>query len=1051
VTRTRTRRVLVAASLLALSIRAALAATPAELHLVVFDEATPLAAVAVEVDGALVGRTNDNGALTLNLAPGTRELVLRDGARVLWRYQLSVREGENAELITTLSPHATPRVMFESSLAGSAVGTAPAAAAGPPGTLRGRIVGSEDGQPIAGARVFVSGTPIDARSDADGRFEARLPAGEYSISVVAPNFAAQTLGGIAVIADTATTRDLALTPSGLELPEFVVLEPFIEGSLAAFVEERRQSFAVADVLGIEQISRAGDSDVAGALRRVTGLTLVDGKYVYVRGLGERYSSVLLNGAPVPSPDPSRRVVPLDLFPVDILAGVLIQKSFSAEMPGEFGGGTVQLRTKGAPEAFFFKIGLSQGWAQGVTFSDGLRYDGGSQDWSGFDQLRGLPDPVIEANQRFGRIQVQTPFSPGLTPEQLTAIGVDLAAQGFDVRQARLPTNGSLSASTGNAWQLGDAWRVGFLSAMRYAQSWDNQQEVRRRFAFIGPNDPLVSVLDIERNKTERNIDLSGFLALSAEYGENHRLVATSTLVRQTIDTTQIDEGTDISESLSRFFLLEWEENALIAQQFNGEHLFPEFSNFGFDWNYTRARATRATPNTREYRYDFIEGSDNQFGFSPRSDSNSLIYGELTDDSESWFGDFKWPIEAAPGHTLTLLAGATGLARERSAEVRRYSFFGGPPAGSADDFLRRPLGQILVPGNIGPGRYVLRETTRNSDAYTAEQALNARYLTADYLWQDLLRVSLGLRDERNRQTVRTFNLTDPSIVDSAAAIDTVDKLPSLGLTWFIDADSQLRAVYAQTVSRPDFRELSTSPFIDPLIDTISIGNPNLLPAAIENFDLRYEYYFSPTETAAVALFAKEFTDPIERIQSPATGDVVTYTNVPSATLRGIEFDVYKSLGFVADWGLVTRLPLDWVPWQDVFIGANYARIQSKVSLTRATAGISTNLERPLQGQSPYVANLQVGWYPEGGDAELSLLYNVSGRRISEVGVFGIPDVFEQPYGQLDLVYAHSFADDWKFKLRLRNLLDPKSEFTVGDEIRRELRKGREAQLSIEWAP
>jgi TonB-dependent receptor len=1044
----KTRRALGTLCALALSIRVALATDPAALNLVAFDRATPIARAEVVVDGRVVGRTNADGAALLRLEPGARELVLRVDGREVLRQSLTLAPGENAELIATLEPGAEPRILFESSR-GSAAGSTPTPVdAGPPGRLAGRITSAEDGKPVANARVFVSGTPIDVRTDADGRFEATLPPGDYSISVVAPTFAARTIDGITIASEARTERDVELTPSGLELPEFVVLEPFVEGSLAAFVEEKRQSFAVADVLSIEQISRAGDSDVAGALKRVTGLTLVDGKYVYVRGLGERYSSILLNGAAVPSPDPTRRVVALDLFPVEILDGVLIQKSFSPEMPGEFGGGTIQLRTKGIPDEYFLKLSLSLGWVEGTTFEQGLRYDGGSQDWTGFDQVRGLPDSVIEANRRFGRLQVETPFSPGLTPRELQQVGQDLAAGGFDTREARLPTNGSLTFAVGNSFALGDDWRFGFTHSIRYAQSWDNLEDVRRKFAFSGPGEPLVPFLDLERRKTEREIDLSGFLALGLEFGENHRLTSTTTLVRQTTDATQIDEGVDISEALSRFYLLEWEENALLAQQFNGSHRFPTVSDLTLDWNYTRARASRDAPNTRSYRYDFIEGTNGIFQLSPRSDSNDITYGELVDDTETANVDLKLPFSPAEGHTITYLAGVGRLDRTREATVRRYSFFGGPPPGSPEDFLTRPPNQIFSPPNIRPGGFVIREVTRNSDAYTADLLLKSSYFNFDWLWEDLLRVTLGGRDERLEQSVRTFNLTNTSIVDSESVLSTKDFLPSLGLTWFIDEDSQLRAIFAETVSRPDFRELSTSPFIDPTIDTISIGNPDLVPAAIKNYDLRYEYYFSPTESASVALFGKEFTNPIERIQSPATGDVVTYTNVPKATLYGIEFDVYKSLGFVGEWGFIERLPLGWVPWPDVYVNANYARIESKVTLTRETAGILTNLERPLQGQSPYVANLQLGWYPEDGDRELSLLYNVSGRRISEVGVFGIPDVFEEPAGQLDLVFATKLPGDFKLKFRARNLLDPVVRFTVGDKIRREYRRGRSVTVSIE---
>jgi hypothetical protein len=1047
------KRTLGTLAVLALAVRAALAAAPAELNVVAFDGEAPLAAAIVEVDGDQVGATNADGTAQLRLQPGKRVIVLRrDGAELL-RYEVEVAEGENAELIATLRAGAEPAVTLESSLGAreNRAAAAPAADAGPPGILRGRIVSSENGAPISNARVFVSGTPLDLRTDADGRFEASLPPGSYAISVIAADYAAQTLEGLAIASEQATERDVELTPAGLELPEFVVLEPYVQGSLASFVEEKRESFAVAEVLGIEQISRAGDSDVAGALRRVTGLTLVDGKYVYVRGLGERYSSVLLNGAPVPSPDPSRRVVPLDLFPVEILSGVVIQKSFSAEMPGEFGGGTIQLRTKGVPEEFFLKVQVGAGWADGTTYEEGLRYRGGTQDWTGFDQTRGIPDSILEANARFGRLLVETPFSEGLNPQEIQVIGRDLASQGFDVGAQELGPNGSFTFGIGDVFEIGDAWRVGYVHSTRYSQGWDTtDDDLRRKYAFVSEGEPLTPVTDFVRSKTERAVDLSGFLALGAEYGDDHKVTSTTTLVRQSLDTAQVDEGLDITESISRFFFLEWEENALLAQQFNGEHAFPALGDLALDWNWSKARATRASPNTREYRYVQLE-QDGPFSFSTTSDSNAITFGELTDESTSYGLNLKYPVALGDAHTLTLLGGATVLDRERDSEVRRYNFSGSPPADAPPGFREQGLDAILSPGNIRPGGFFVREVSRNSDAYVAVQELEAAYLTLDWEWAERLRVTLGARDESNLQEVRTFNLVNPTQVDSEASIDSSDVLPSFGATWFIDDDSQLRMVYAETVSRPDFRELSTAPFIDPLIDTTSIGNPDLVPAAIKNLDLRYEYYFSPTETFSVALFGKDFTDPIERIQSPATGDVVTYDNVPAATLYGVEFDLYKSLDFVGGWDWMDSGWLSWVAWEEIFVGANYAWIESTVDLTRETAGISTNLERPLQGQSPYVANLQVGWQPEDGLSEATLLYTVAGRRISEVGVFGIPDVYEEPAGQLDFVFARTFADAWKLKVRLRNLLDPEVEFTVGEQLRREYRRGREIAVTLEWSP
>ncbi|HRY01112.1 MAG TPA: carboxypeptidase regulatory-like domain-containing protein, partial [Xanthomonadaceae bacterium] len=321
---------------------------PAQLNLQLFDDQLPASGLAIRIDDRAAGESNEDGAALLDVAPGSHLLtVLRDGKEVL-RVQLDLVADENAQVIATLYPDdplSAPSVFIESSHAdNAAAATDTVAADGPPGRIAGRVLSVEDGKPVAGARVYVSGTPLDIVTDAEGRYEATLPPGDYSISVIAPQFSSQTIDGIAVAAEAEVSRDVELTPAGLELPEFVVLEPFVEGSLAAFVEEKRTSSAVTDILGAEQISRNGDSDAAGALKRVTGLTLVDGKFIYVRGLGERYSSTLLNGAQIPSPDPTRRVVPLDLFPTEILSGIVVQKTYSADMPAEFGGGTIQLRT-----------------------------------------------------------------------------------------------------------------------------------------------------------------------------------------------------------------------------------------------------------------------------------------------------------------------------------------------------------------------------------------------------------------------------------------------------------------------------------------------------------------------------------------------------------------------------------------------------------------------------------------------------------------------------------------------------------------------------------
>lgn len=1038
---------LVTLAALALGIRAALAAD-ASVALYVFDQQQPLAGAEVLVDGQARATTDRDGAARLVLAPGSRRIVvLRDGTEVL-TLELDAREDEQGEIIATLYPDSAPSVFVESSHgeSGQVAGAAPAGDLGPPGLLEGRIVGSEDGQPIEGARIYVSGTPLDIRSDAEGRFRVELPPGSYAISVIAADFATQTVDDIAVASEQPTIRDVELTPAGLELPEFVVLEPFVEGSLAAFVEERRASSAVTDVLGAEQISRQGDSDAAGALKRVTGLTLVDGKYVYVRGLGERYSSVLLNGAQIPSPDPTRRVVPLDLFPTDVLSGVVIQKTYSAEMPGEFGGGTIQLRTKSYPDELLVKFGFSGGYVDGATFEDGLGYEGGDRDWTGFDDgSRALPDSLAEATAGGQFIRPASTFNPdGFSAEQIEGFGEDLATLGYDVRPEQIDPNFGFSASVGNSFGLGQDGRWGFLGAVRYANAGDFTEEDRRTYSSTNQGLELNEQFDVRR--TTRNVDLSGFLNVGAELGDDHRIAATSMFLHQAEDEVSVSEGESDSQQLQRF-RLRWIESELVSNQLTGEHALP-LANLGLSWQYTAARADRYEPNTREYRRDLING---EYLFSNRADNNSQSFARLIDNADNWSVDLELPFALGEDSSLKFFGGVNEVSRDRDASLRTFKFGGGGPF-LTPDLRRESIEQIFVPDNIGRGLFTLQDSTRATDNYVADQELSARYLSADLNLFDTWRFTAGYREEDNRQTVLTNDLTNPQAPPVVGEIDQTDYLPSLAMTWWHSDDAQLRLGYGRSVSRPDFRELSAAPFLDPLLDIITVGNPDLVSTVIDNIDLRWEYYFSPTESFSVGAFYKDFANPIEKtLSSGGSTSILTLRNALGAEVYGIEFDVYKQLSFIGRWSWVQDSFLDrWIPWDDFHVGANYARIESSVQLD-PNQTTQTNAERPLQGQSPYVANLQLGYTDPDGGSEWTLLYNVFGERISQAGVQRQPDVYEQPFPQLDLVYRRGFGDQWDFKLRLKNLLDPEVEFTQGSEITRRYSKGREISLSIEFKP
>ncbi|MBK7143701.1 MAG: TonB-dependent receptor [Xanthomonadales bacterium] len=847
----------------------------------------------------------------------------------------------------------------------------------------------------------------------------------------------------AVLASPVRAQDASAEPvdeeDATELSGVEVEGIYNEGGQELYTDERRSTAAVTEALSAEQIARTGDSDAASTLKRVTGLSVVDGKYVFVRGLGDRYSSVLLNGAQIPSPDPTRRVIPLDLFPTELLEGVVIQKSYSAELPGEFGGGTVQLRTRGVPSGFVAKLGFGLGYDDSATFDDGLGYAGGDRDWSGYDDgARELPDALAAAIADGTILRPSSPTNPtGFTPTQLEGFGESLAAQGYAIERRSLKPNSSVGGAIGNSFTLGDV-PVGVLAAVRYANTSDHVDEQRNSYAVLGDGS-LVQASGLDVARSTENVELSAFLSLGADLNENHRLKQTTMLLRASEDEARIAEGyTEDPSDLSRFHSLEWIENELVAAQFAGEHRFPGARDLSLNWQYTLAQATRESPNTRSYRYDRNNASGD-FQFSRRSDSNSTVFSNLADDSQDFGFAFKLPLMLNDETYLDLSAGGALTRRERESEIRRFEFGGvGPLANDPVVIGGATPDQVFTPDTIGSDGFQLREITRGTDNYDAAQDLDALFLAADLNWKSAYRFTLGLRHEANDQEVSTFALGSTTTAPVLSRITTSDLLPSAGFTWLYSDAAQWRFSYAQTVSRPDFRELSSAPYTDPLLDLETIGNPDLLPTAIQHLDLRWEYYFSYSESFSAALFLKQFDDPIEKIQVPGTGSLLSLANADAASNRGIELDYFRGLEFLGD------------RWSDFYTAANFAWIDSEIELGGVNA-IQTNDQRAMQGQSPYVANLQLGYRRPDNALEATLLYNVFGKRISQVGVFGAPDIYEQDFHSLDFSLRKQFDPEWTLKLRLRNLLDPKVEFTQGEEVTRQFRRGRELGLTLEWRP
>lgn len=1020
-----------------------------DFSLYVFDRGTPVKDIEVLVDGTLVTLTDPRGLATLQLDPGIHTLELRREDSVVLQQQILAVRDEISQWIVDVTGGGS--ALFEVESSAPVTAAIPAAGAATTetvtsGFIEGRLTSAGDGSPVAGARIFITGVAAEIRSDGNGRFRSEAPSGARSLSVLHRGFNSLTQDAIEVPPDGSVTLELVLTPAGAELPEFVVIAPFISGSLASVLEERRQDAAVGNILAAEQISKAGDSDAASALRRVTGLTLVGGKYIYVRGLGERYSSTLLNGANVPSPNPVRRVVPLDLFPSGVIDSIAVRKGFTPDLPADFGGGTVELRTRAVPEEGFFSTEFEIGYRDGTTGEPGLRYEGGGRDWSGYDDgTRAQPDLLQAAGANGTRIREFNRFTgEGYTPEELEAIGESLPVN-YRIEEQDIDPKWGVTLTGGNRFDFGTGNRVGFLAALDYGDDWATTTQ--RRTDWVVSGDQLVSENDYTYFVTDREIGLSGFFTTGLELGDNHRIDYNWILLRQTNDKTQRQSGfnKDAEGGDVQFTLLEWIERQLLANQLVGEHVVPRWRNLEIHWDVTVSAAETDEPDTREYRYDpdSLTPETDDLIFSLRNDGNQRRWAGLSDDSDTWNLGIKQPLRFWRNLDLSVAGGLSGVEKDRFSSVRRFAFQSRGPLSGSLDLRRNPSpDDIIFAGTIAPNGWQIGESTIATDTYTAEQQIDAWYVAGDLLYGEWLRLAGGVRSERSNQSVTTFDIFDPGRNPVVSTLSTDDLFPSVTATLMF-GNQQIRAGYGETINRPDFKELSPSLFKDPTLDRLVIGNPDLQPAFLTHYDLRWDWYFEPGNFVSLGAFYKEFENPIETVILSGAAQITTFNNAEAAENFGIEFELYTDLGWLGRWWGEPAF------WEQFYLNINYAWIDSEITLSESNASVQTSNSRPLQGQSPYVWNFQVGYDDPDRGIHAALLYNVFGERIVDVGTNGAPDLYEEPRPQLDIVYSQRIRDNWKLKFKARNLLDPDVEITQGNRTRIRFGGGREYTLALEW--
>lgn len=856
-------------------------------------------------------------------------------------------------------------------------------------------------------------------------------------------------GAIHAQEEEATTT--ASTPSNLIAPpiEEMLVSGRLKSGATAIAEERIDQAFAADLLGSEQISRAGDSNVALALLRVTGLTVVEGKYVYVRSLGERYSSVQLNGAAVPSPELTRNVLPLDLMPSSIVESIKVQKAYSPDLPANFGGGNVDIRTKSVPDDLLLELAIGTGW-NSESSGKGLTYASAGDFYA-------MPKTISSALDNYqGRLDLQGILNiinvGGGSPTSEQTAAARAINRSFmvsmnrdiEITEKSITPDFSGALALGNNWNISDDWQIGALL------NWSIDNEMRNKNQFTrGIGNPEAVNSKSLRSVEETRELLSANLGLN--YQDMHKLQFNSYTIENTEDEAQLKTAHDVNNLAddgrqTLDYSTRYEERELTVNQLLGEHSFDQFSgnNLGIaelKWFYSDSETTTDIPSRTNVKaqnsLDIQTGEVIASRLLPTSSMASFAFLELKDEVKSYGWDATLPLSF--NNVELKLSGGYNY-NDKAREYYGYTTTI-DSNGVSSNVLTGTPGSVLSDANLtNPANsfeFIMRGGL-DTESYIAAQMIEAAYGMFDLTWNYTWRLSAGVRYEDFRQVLLPLNLLDYTGASLEKVIEELQQddqkfaihddgwYPSLALTYmnpgFMNAqDFQVRVSFAQTVVRPDLREVSDVQYIDPELNIQVAGNPLLEISELDHFDLRTEWFFENGDNFTASLFYKDIANPIEQSRIPGSDEniMLTFYNAEAGEILGLELEGLKGLG------------------AGFFVSGNLTLTDSEIT-SQDGQGFS-NVKRKMTGQSDYVLNAQLGYDSDNGMHSASIIYNLFGERIYYAArADGHDDAYEKPFNSLDLVYSFFPTESITAKLKLGNILNEKRIFdqvnSNGDSVR-----------------
>lgn len=927
------------------------------------------------------------------------------------------------------------------------------------GNLSGRTLDQSSGLGVPGVTVTVYETGDVATTDLRGAYSFRgLPAGVVTLTVSKEGlYRASTITDVNVTAGGSETMDIPMTSalgSVIEMEAFTISADIVQSSDIGLLVERQKASSISDAISADQFSRLGAGDAAEALSKVTGASVVDGKYVLIRGLGDRYSNTLMNGVSVPSADPDKRAVQMDQFPADLIESVVTTKSFTPDQPGAFSGGSVNLKTKSFPETTFFSIGGSLGWNDQVTGEPMLASKGNTGP---------VPDVPREIPNRI-EADLQAEFFGNFEPaREIDAATKAFGPAGLYPREREGGWDTSVSLAGGHRIEYGDEGLIGITASFNAGKSSElyvGGEAGRYSGTPDAPQADLIyttneDLLSFDRESVPADTpdfgvtlgtlsdSMGGLIKLAARPSIDHEFSLDLIYNESTDDTVRRGVGEEIFNyegAIYEVYDLIRTERTVSSAQLAGKSLFMGLKELEVEWRLSSSESTQDQPDYRTMAavYDTLGRPVNATGVQPnryfRELDEEAIEGGLDFTLPLWFNDRQ--------HRLKF--GGMASENERNYEEERFQYFSVPDNRQELETFPGRVG-ILEENQDGVvfGNTISRLLEPNK--YDATQDISALYAMIDVNLTDRWRSVMGARYEST--DIVTTPVEVPGLTPRIGEIDDAEILPAFNLTFAQNDQMNWRFAYGRTIARPTYKELSDIRYEDVFTNDVYIGNPDLELTVIDNFDVRWEWFPGKGETIAVSAFYKDMTNPIEVLFEPGVGSIQPQ-NVASGEVMGIELEFRRSLAFISP---------SLERWS---VGGNLTFIESEVSIPDSELEILRDYDpnaaatRELLGQSPYVFNADVNYSNEQWGSSATVSYNVVGERLDLV-VFGpLGDVYEQPAPDLTFVWSQRLNVDWRLKFTAKNLLNPDKEKTISipggnDLIYSRYTSGRTFSLSLTY--